>query len=219
MRGLAETFASAGFHVELPLLAGHGTSQEDLAAMRWRDWSSSVEAAYQRLTARVDSAIVVGLSMGGAMTVWAAAEHPELAGIACVNPLVHEPVGLVDTLREMQSAGEEFLPHRPNDIADPNATDVRYERTPVSSLISLFEEGVAPLAARHQSIQMPLLLMTSLEDHSVPATQSDLLATGYGGPVERVSLTRSFHIATLDYDKDVIESTALAFAQRVFSAG
>jgi carboxylesterase len=44
---------------------------------------------------------------------------------------------------------------------------------------------------------------------------SDLFAAAVGGPVTRVSLERSFHVATLDYDKDIIERESVAFAQRV----
>jgi carboxylesterase len=38
------------------------------------------------------------------------------------------------------------------------------------------------------------------------------------GPVERVTLERSFHVATLDYDKDEIERRAVEFANKVTAA-
>ena len=44
---------------------------------------------------------------------------------------------------------------------------------------------------------------------------SDILAEGVSGPVERVTLERSFHVATLDYDKDLINERAVAFARKV----
>ena len=44
--------------------------------------------------------------------------------------------------------------------------------------------------------------MTSPQDHVVPPENSDILAAGVAGPVERVTLERSYHVATLDYDKD-----------------
>lgn len=212
MRGVARAFADAGYHVEVPLLTGHGTSQEELLATRWRDWTTSAESAYRALASRVESVIVVGLSMGGALTVWLAAEHPELAGIVCVNPLVQAPEGMVETLHGMLSQGQMFLPHRPNDIADPEARDVRSPQSPVPCLVSLFEEGVEPLISRHPSIHVPLLLMTAPQDHSVPPQQSDVLAAEYGGPVLRVTLARSYHIATLDFDRQLIEDEAVAFA-------
>jgi hypothetical protein len=36
-----------------------------------------------------------------------------------------------------------------------------------------------------------------------------------GGPVERVYLERSFHVATLDWDAPVVEERVVAFAARV----
>ena len=49
MRGLAEAFAAAGFHVEMPRLPGHGTHVDDMVPTRWADWIGEAEAAYQRL--------------------------------------------------------------------------------------------------------------------------------------------------------------------------
>src|SRR5664280_811509 len=91
MRPLAEAVAAAGYTVELPLLPGHGTAVEDLVPTRWDDWSEGAEAAYRALAARCDKVVVSGLSMGGTLTCWLAARHPEIAGIAVVNPLIQAP--------------------------------------------------------------------------------------------------------------------------------
>jgi carboxylesterase len=57
--------------------------------------------------------------------------------------------------------------------------------------------------------------MTSPQDHVVEPHNSDLLAEGVTGPVERITLERSFHVATLDYDKDLVNERAVEFARRV----
>ncbi|MDQ3351997.1 MAG: hypothetical protein M3501_08565, partial [Actinomycetota bacterium] len=59
MRELAEAFAAAGYHVELPRLPGHGTTVEDMLTTRWADWVAEVESAYQRLAARSAGGVVV----------------------------------------------------------------------------------------------------------------------------------------------------------------
>jgi carboxylesterase len=59
------------------------------------------------------------------------------------------------------------------------------------------------------------LLLSSREDHVVPPSNGDLLADRYGGPVERVFLENSYHVATLDNDADEIEDRAIAFAAKV----
>ena len=48
---------------------------------------------------------------------------------------------------------------------------------------------------------------------------SDVIAAAVGGPVERLWLEKSFHVATLDYDRAELEQAALAFAQRVTGSG
>jgi carboxylesterase len=60
--------------------------------------------------------------------------------------------------------------------------------------------------------------MTSPQDHVVPPANSDHLASLVAGPVERVTLERSYHVATLDYDKDLIAERAAVFVRKV-SAG
>ena len=45
--------------------------------------------------------------------------------------------------------------------------------------------------------------------------QVEFLATTYGGAAQRVSLDCSNHVATQDYDKDLVVSETLAFAARV----
>ena len=55
----------------------------------------------------------------------------------------------------------------------------------------------------------------SEQDHVVPNASSDLFAERVGGPVERMNLVRSFHVATIDYERAEIETAAVAFATRV----
>jgi carboxylesterase len=63
----------------------------------------------------------------------------------------------------------------------------------------------------------PVLLFNSPQDHVVPPVSSDRLAEAVKGPVERITLERSFHVATLDYDKDEIEARTVAFVGDVLA--
>jgi carboxylesterase len=216
MRGLAEACAAAGFHVEMPRLAGHGTHVDDMLPTRWADWSRDADLAYTTLAKRVSKVVVMGLSMGGTLTLWLAGQHPETAGIVCVNPATFPfASAMVDAVRGLLESGTEVIPGIGSDIADPDVTENAYPGTPIRPLISFVEEGLAPLSERYGSIEVPLLLFTSVNDHVVEPSQSDLLAAAYRGPVERVMLERSFHVATQDYDKGTIFEGAVAFARRV----
>jgi carboxylesterase len=44
---------------------------------------------------------------------------------------------------------------------------------------------------------------------------SDLVAATVAGPVERVTLERSFHVATLDHDAELVEQRTVDFVRRV----
>ena len=215
LRGLAQAFADAGFTTELPRLPGHGTTVEDMNTTGWSDWSSAANAAYADLAARCDKVVVAGLSMGGTLATWLAVEHPEIAGLVLVNPAV-EPMGQdgIDMLRQMVDGGTEFIPAIANDIAEEGQVELSYDQTPLKPLLSLVERG-EELAARMDEIRCPILLLTSTQDHVVAPSASDYLAERVSGPVERVTLERSYHVATLDYDRHDIEKRAVEFAAKV----
>jgi len=213
MRGLAEAFAAAGFAVELPRLPGHGTSVEDMATTSWDDWSATAEKAYQDLASRSEKALVAGLSMGGTLTCWLAERHPEIAGIVLVNPAVQPDDGTVlKMIDEAIAGGVVTMPAVGNDIAAEGVTELAYDAVPVACMRALL---VALSDLRLSDIRCPVLLMNSPQDHVVPPGASDHLAAGVSGPVERVSLERSYHVATLDHDKDEIERRAVEFARKV----
>jgi len=216
MRGLAEAFADAGYHVEMPRLPGHGTTIEDMLTTNWSDWSGEAEAAYRRLASRTRTMVVAGLSMGGALTLWIGGQHPDVAGLVCINPATQpQDAAITDMLAGLLEAGTTVTPGIGSDIADPNAKENAYEATPVAGLLSFVTEGLATIAPTYESMRIPLLLLNSPQDHVVEPAQAEFLATHYGGPLERVTLERSFHVATQDYDKDLIFAESVAFANRL----
>jgi len=211
MRGLAETLADAGLTVELPLLPGHGTEVSDMVPTRWEDWSAAAEVAYVDLAARCRSVVVVGLSMGGTLSLWLAERHSEIAALVLVNPLVVPPdadtVAFIDTLID---GGDELAPGVGSDIAQQGSVESAYPELPLRAARSLF--GAAEeISAALGLVTCPILLFSSTQDHVVAPISGDRLVEGVKGPVERIVLTRSFHVATLDYDRDEIEAATVRF--------
>ena len=219
IRPLAATLAADGRTVEAPRLPGHGTAVEDMLDTRWADWSAAADAAYADLAGRTRTTVVAGLSMGGTLACWLAARHPEVAGLVAINPLVQPPdAEMVAMGRAMLDAGETVAPGIGSDIADPGAHETAYAGSPLRPLLSLVE-AVEALQADLPRIACPVLLLTSAQDHVVPPVNSDHLASVVAGPVERVPLERSYHVATLDFDKDLIAERATAFVRKVSVAG
>jgi carboxylesterase len=218
MRGLAGALAEAGFTVEVPLLPGHGTTVEDMAVTGFADWRDAAEAAYAELAARVDDVIVAGLSMGGTLAATLALDHPEIIGAVFVNPLIERPDDdLLTGVRAMLDAGETRMPGIGSDIALDGVEELAYAETPLHPLVSLVD-AVTTLPDRLGDLRCPILVFTSPQDHVVAPSSSDVLAARAGGPVERVILERSYHVATLDHDADEIERRTVAFARRLTGA-
>ncbi len=219
MRGFAEAAGAGGFHVELPRLPGHGTSVEDMLPTRWSDWTEEVERAYGYLAERTDRIVVAGLSMGGSLALRTALRHPEIRGLVLVNPATQpQSPELREMVQEAVDGGLDVVPGIGSDIADPDAHEIAYEGTPIRPLLSLIDDGLTPLSTRYGELAMPLLLFTSRQDHTVEPSQSDYLAAHYGGPVEHRWLERSYHVATQDFDRDIIFLAAVEFVRKVTAA-
>lgn len=217
LRPLAEAFADAGLSVELPLLPGHGTKVDDLLDKRWDDWLAAAEGAYSSLAARCDRVVVAGLSMGGTLALALAEAHPEVAGLVLVNPLAEAAAdSFLETLRTMLAQGVDRAPSIGSDIAAEGRSEPAYDATPIEPLLSLME-AAGRVSSSLASVTCPVLLLSSRVDHVVPTSSGDRVAEGVAGPVERVFLERSYHVATLDYDQAEIEERAVQFALKAFA--
>jgi carboxylesterase len=215
LRPLAEALAGAGYTVDLPLLPGHGTAIEDMIPTRWADWSAAAESAYTKLSANCDEVAVAALSMGGTLAAWLAEHHPEIRGLALVNPFIDPPAeSFRDVLRGLLDSGTEVAPGVGSDIAKEGVTELAYDGSPVGAALSLFE-GIDDTAAHLGRISCPVLLLSSRNDHVVPSSSGDVLCAGVSGPIDRVWLENSFHVATLDNDAEEITSRVLAFVGSV----
>lgn len=215
IRGVAQALAAAGLAVEAPLLPGHGTHIDDLRATGWDDWRAGVAAAWDRLRSRCERAVVVGLSMGGSLVLSLAADRPDVAGVVVVNPFVDPPAeSFRDLLRGLLDTGHDTVPGIGGDIAAPEETEVGYPGTPIGPLLSL-AEALERQLGRMGDITCPVLIMTSRVDNVVPPVSSDVLADRVAGPVERVRLENSLHVATLDHDRDEVERRTVAFAVKL----
>lgn len=216
VEGLGRAFAAAGFAVRMPLLPGHGTTVEEMETTGWSDWAASVEDAYADLARVSPRVIVAGLSMGGSLACLLAAEHSdEVAGVVAVNPFIDPPAeSFREALRSALDAGITQAPSIGGDLVDRSAAEVGYDALPIAPLLSLCD-GLDRLWRRLPEIRCPLLLMTSRIDHVVPPVSSDLLAERVSGPVERVWLERSYHLATLDHDRTEVEQRAVEFATKI----
>ncbi len=219
MRGVADAMVSASVDVELPRLPGHGTTIDDMVSTGWADWAGETARAHRALSARTDRVVAVGQSMGATLALWAALEFPDTAGLVCINPATQpRDEATMAMIDEFLEDGLQIVPGEGSDIADPGSSDIAYDGTPLAPLRSLVRDGLVPITDRFDELTMPLRLFTSRQDHVVPAAESEHLASTYGGAVEHTWLERSYHVATLDYDRDVVVAGAVDFVGRLAGA-
>ncbi|MEO6652073.1 MAG: alpha/beta fold hydrolase [Ilumatobacteraceae bacterium] len=218
MRSVADSMVAAGFDVELPRLPGHGTTIDDMLRTGWDDWMAETERVVGQIARRVGQVVLVGQSMGGTLALAAALAHPEVAALVCINPATQArdetTMAMID---EFIDDGLEVVPGEGSDIADPESFDVAYDGTPLRPIRSLVIDGITPIAGRYSELTMPLRLFTSRQDHVVEPADSEYLVATYGGPVEHSWLERSYHVATLDHDREFVVDETLAFIRTVAS--
>jgi carboxylesterase len=210
MRPLAEAAAAAGFTVEMPLLPGHGTAVEDMLSTEWSDYRDTAAAAFDDLAARTDKTFVAGLSMGGTLAIWLAAHRSNVDGLIAINAAAMPQPELAELLGPLVEAGETLVDGVGNDVAKEGVVEFAYKQMPLGPLLSL-GLAVDELQEHLAAIDCPVLILNAPDDHVVPPASSDHLATAVSGPVTRISLDRSFHVATIDHDAELIQTSAVAF--------
>jgi carboxylesterase len=206
----AVRLADAGYAVALPLLAGHGLTPEAMEKSLWTEWTADVEHAFAWLRERTDEIFVSGLSMGGTLALWLAERHPEVAGLVTVNALVRHPQELV-----MRIFGRIGLPRWAkaigNDTKLTGVDEKAYDRLPMRSTRQL---ALLSAAVRRDFglVRCPALLFSSVTDHVVPPkNQREIFASISSTDKKMIELHDSYHVATMDNDKELVFAATLEF--------
>ncbi len=86
MRWLGEYLNRQGYTVCGIRLNGHATKPEDMIRSHWQDWLLSVEDGYNLLRSCTDQVFLLGLSMGGVLSLTAASRLPVRGVVAMSTP-------------------------------------------------------------------------------------------------------------------------------------
>jgi carboxylesterase len=204
MRGLADYLAERGIAVRAPLLPGHGTTWQDLNSKRTEDWIGAVEDAFHELVASNEEVFLVGLSFGGALALDLAARYPDqVAGIVTLGGFVatKDPRRfLAPVIRKVAKS----LPGVGNDIANPDLKEIVYDRFPTSAAYYMLRQ-VKKARLGLPAVTAPILVMHGRNDHTVPPFNGQLIYdTVSSTDKELVWLERSYHVVTLDHDRDEV---------------
>jgi carboxylesterase len=213
MRPWAEFLHSKGYTVRVPLLPGHGTKPEDLNRVKWQEWPAKVTVELSELRKTCDTIILIGLSMGGGTVLNVAASNNEIiSGVILVNPMIHVrgvPVELAFFLSRLQklrtSVGD--------DIKRPGITEWGYDHLPTRGVYQLLK--MLRVTRRNLSkVTVPVQLFHSVDDHTLPVGNTEIILSEIGSQNKtRIELVNSYHVATLDYDQELIFQNSLTFIE------
>ncbi len=215
MRPWGEALRDAGFAVHCPVLPGHGSHWRDLAEQRYPAWTEAAFAALDQLSARHPRVVIGALSFGGAVALHLCANRPSVVrGLAAVNPFLFS----TDRRMFLLPVLKHLLPSVPgvgSDIADPQAREIADERVPLKTFASLraFQKLVQQELPR---VTQPIRIFTSRQDHVVhPSNSRYLLDHTQSRDIQQIWLDRSYHVATLDYDRQQIFDSSIQFFHRL----
>lgn len=203
MRGLGEHLAARGFRVRGALLAGHGTSPEDLDRYSWRDWVASAEQELDELRAECETVSLAGQSMGGTLSLLLAERHRDIAAVATMAAVVKLPsttaaaIRLGAYLRRWHSPRADRV-----DLWEPE--QVKLLRSYSRRSLRAHTHLLALMAAARRDlgmIQCPALVMHGRRDGTVNPENAEIIARGIGDTAEVRYFDRSGHALTVDVDR------------------
>lgn len=221
MRPVVNKLHDDGFTVSAPLLAGHGTTPENLAETSWKDWFQSAQSAYMDLHEKCSKIFVTGLSLGALLTLKLAMEYPQsISAISCLAtplylkswasnllPIIwHTPIRILYKFQKKLGV----------DIKDPMAKENfwNYDRMPISCIISITDLQKS-LRDSLANIQTPVLLMHSRHDSTASYESMNEVASQASSAItETITLENSYHVITLDYERELVANKVSSFFER-----
>lgn len=211
MQGIANHLYDMGFTVFAPVLAGHEKTHLELAQTTWRDWYGSAEKSFWELKKKSDKVFVVGLSMGGLLTLKLAIDHPQdiaaIAGLAVPFRLARWVHFLLPVVS--RAPVRWFYRHQKKtelDVKDPTQQEKMSDiaKMPIACIHSITELQKI-IKKDLAKITIPTLLLHGPGDSTAPFVSMAKIAKNLGTKeVETVTLENSYHMLTLDYDKDIV---------------
>lgn len=242
MRFVGKGLHRAGFTVHGMQLAGHCGDEADLLRTGWRDWYRSVGDAASALRERVDHLFVAGLSMGAVLALKLAADRPhDVDGVAAygttfrydgwsIPPIARLSFLLPLVTRLGIGRQRRFMESFPYGIKDERirqriagsmlAGDSAAAGLPGNPWPSLAEFYQLAAGMRRQlgRVCAPCLVMHAAEDDVASVGNAHLVARSVSGPVETVLLDDSYHMITVDQQRDHVIARSADFFGRIVSS-
>ncbi|MCP3974175.1 MAG: alpha/beta fold hydrolase [bacterium] len=199
-----------GHAVSVPLLAGHGTTTENMMDTGWKDWVRSALEAHSELIGQHERVHVVGLSMGGLIALLMAATG-DVASVTTINAPQRLHSRRVWMSRFYRGSREIHQGEPAEPPPDEAATYwVQYGESPIGTAGDLLDLMAAAKRALPR-VEAPALIIQSRADETVHHSSADIIYDRLGSADKRILwLQRSRHVALLDAERDLIHQAILS---------
>jgi carboxylesterase len=223
MRWLGEYLNRQGYTVCGVRLNGHATKPEDMIRSRWQDWLLSVEDGYNLLHSCTDQVFLLGLSMGGILSLTAASRLP-VRGVVAMST----PYALPDDPRlrytKLISLFIRYMPKGSNkpgsDWFDQEAwkQHVAYPKNPVRAVAEL-NELMSVMRESLPQVNVPVLLIHSRNDNYVVRDSMEKIHAALGSMDKHMLWVEGGgHVITEEPTREVVFKAAADFIKRVAAA-
>ncbi len=224
MRWMGEYLAGQGFSVLGVRLTGHATRPDDMIRSRWTDWAASVEDGYHLLRGLADRIYLIGLSMGGALSLLLSTQLDVKGVVAISTPMVLPP----DWRLNFTGLLAWFMPYVAKSKLPPShgwfdqeawKDHISYPQHPVRSVGEL-DRLLAELVTALPAVRVPVLLIHSRDDQSISPDNLELLyaALTHVTDKTRMYMQGSGHVVTRDAERQQAFEAAAQFIRRLESS-
>jgi carboxylesterase len=221
MRWMGEYLQRQGYTCLGIRLTGHATHPEDMIRSRWTDWVASVEDGYHLLCGLTDDIFLVGLSMGGILSLLMSTRL-KVKGVVAMSTPSRLPTDYPIWLMELLSR---FIKFSPKTKQPPGSgwfdkaaykEHIVYGQNPVRSAAEL-KKLILELRAALPKINVPVLLMHSRDETYILPDNLEYIYDRLVNTSDKTKLylTGSGHNLPRDASREQVFRSALAFIQRV----
>ena len=212
---LATYLHARGYSIRAPLLPGHGRRIEHFTRVSAAEWLGAARANYQDLRDRHAWVGVIGLSMGGALAVQLAADHPELPALTLLAPYLSMPreVALAAWLAPLWGFAVPYVrsldPTARRSIKDPeeDRRNLAYGVFTPAALRALRTTVVRAFSLLPR-VTAPTLMVQSREDNRISPSNAQRAFDRLGArEKELVWIEGAAHVITVDYGREHVFET------------
>lgn len=233
LRWMAKDFSKAEYDVYYPVLPGHCSTMEELKKTKWQDLYNFSKEFYLNLKAKYEEVFVAGLCVGGMLGLMLGFEFQDIPAIASWSPVMGIdgwaipwyrfllPLGLYTPLKhiyywkEKEPYGIKNEAMRKKIMSmmfnEKSNEAMAYDKIPAPIILELKKMG-RYIKKHIKNLRAPLLIIHSKEDDLSSIKGAKFVYENASSSNKKfIELSNSYHIITMDNEKDIVSKETIDF--------